>query len=92
MNNKINMMSDENMLKDVILSVRYLTLICGQNIDESSNRQLNDIMLKIEREEHNIANMLLDELEKRGWFFTKTADQNDVDQMKTKYEIISKTL
>lgn len=92
MNKKINVMSEENMLKDVVLSIRYLTNMYSQNLDETSNRQLSDIMLKMSREEHNVANMLLDELQKRGWFFSKTAEQQDIEQIRNKYDIIKKTL
>lgn len=92
MNKRVNKLSDEDILKDMLDSQKYITTLYNINANECTNMELKDNMLKILREEHNIQTSVFQELQVRGMYSTLNAEKQKVDEVNTKFQAIAKEL
>ena len=92
MNNKVEKLSDEDILKDMLVSQKYITQLYNINVNECVDAELKDDFLKILREEHNIQTSVFQDLQKRGWYSTLPAEQQFIDEANTKFQKISQEL
>lgn len=85
-------LSDKEIMDDVLSSQKHITGIYDTFSNECVNYQLQNDMLNILRDEHNIQFDVFSEMQKRGWYSPSSAQQNMIDQTKTKYENIASQL
>ena len=78
-------MQDKDVLNDSIASQKLIGSGYNTFANECANPQLRMDFLNILKEEHDIQADLFSEMQKRGWYTVKAADQNDVTQAKQKY-------
>jgi len=83
MNNQI--MGDKELIDDSISSQKLIETNYNIYANECVNPSLRTDFLNILKEEHDIQADLFTEMQKRGWYQTKAADQNEVQQAKQKY-------
>lgn len=86
MNNMNNqLMGDKEILNDSIASQKLIGTNYDTFANECVNPNLRTDFLNILREEHDIQADLFNEMQKRGWYQTKAADQNMINQAKQKF-------
>ncbi len=85
-------LGDKEIMNDVLSSQKSITGIFNTFSNECVCDALRNDMLTILREEHNIQADVFGEIQKRGWYVTKDAQQTDVQQAKTKFTGIQASL
>lgn len=85
MDKRVNF-DDKDILNDAFLSQQILTQQYNLCAGESSTTVFRNEMLDILNEEHKILGEVLQEMTKRGWSETKQADQQTIDNAKSKFE------
>jgi len=78
-------MGDKELIDDSISSQKLIETNYSTFANECVNPTLRTDFLNILKEEHDIQADLFTEMQKRGWYQTKAADQNDINQAKQKY-------
>lgn len=92
MNQQIKALSDQEIMEDILSSQKHITDTYNTFSNECANPILRDDFLKILREEHNIQATVYTDMSKRGWYAPQQADQNLINQAKTKFENIAQQL
>lgn len=85
-------LTDQEIMNDINSSQKHISGIYNSYASECANEKLRDDMLCILREEHNIQSSIFTEMEKRGWYAPPAAEQQKIDQAKTKFQGISQSL
>ncbi len=83
MNNQI--MGDKELMNDSIASQKLIESSYNTFANECVNPSLRTDFLNILKEEHDIQADLFSEVQKRGWYQVKPADQNEIQQSMQKY-------
>lgn len=83
----INIMTDKEILSDLLISQKHLTSSYNTYAGECVNMQLRDTMLDILKDEHCIQSDLFSELSTNGWYQTTPAEQQKIDQTKQKFPV-----
>ena len=83
---------DQEMFNDALYSQKQITENYNLSANESAGAQLRDLFLSILNEEHQIQADLFDEMSKRGWYPVQNADQQQVQQTKTKFQNMQSSL
>ena len=78
-------MGDKELINDSIASQKQIESSYNTFANECVNPTLRSDFLNILKEEHDIQFDLFSEMQKRGWYQTKPADQTEVSQSKQKY-------
>lgn len=84
MNNQT--MGDKELMNDSIASQKMIESTYNTYANECVNPSLRSDFLNILKEEHDIQADLFSEVQKRGWYQTKPADQNEIAQSKQKFQ------
>ncbi|NMA79655.1 MAG: spore coat protein [Clostridiales bacterium] len=77
--------ADKEMMQDALISQKFLTDDYNIFANECATPQVRDSFLCILNEEHQIQNEIFNEMQSRGWYQVKPAEQQMVDQAKQKY-------
>jgi spore coat protein CotF len=77
-------MNDQEYINDSVASQKLLSEIYNTYANECVNVNLRDEFLNILKEEHQIQTDLFQEMQKRGWYTVKQADQNMITAAKDK--------
>ena len=85
-------MQDKEMLTDVLTSQKMITGVYNTCANECATKQLRDEMMCILGEEHSIQADVFSEMNSRGWYPTPAADQQKINDAKTKFQGIANTL
>ena len=85
MDKKLNF-DDKDILNDAFLSHQILTEQYNLYAGESSTTAFRNELLDILNEEHKILGEVLQEMTKRGWSETKQAEQQTINDIKSKFE------
>lgn len=85
MNNNTNVMTDKELLEDVLSSQKFINSNYNMWAGECVNQKLKDAMLEILDEEHQIQMELFQEISGRGWYAVKNADQHEIETVKQKF-------
>lgn len=83
---------DQEMFNDALYSQKQITENYNLSANECAGAQLRDLFLSILNEEHQIQADLFDEMSKRGWYPVQNADQQQVQQTKTKFQNMQSSL
>ncbi len=92
MNTMSQTMGDKEMMNDSLASQKLISSVYNTFANECVNPQLRTDFLNILREEHDIQADIFQEMQKRGWYQVKQAEQTQVDQAKQKYSNIGMNL
>lgn len=77
--------NDQAILDDALISQKFLTDDYNEFACECANVQLRNEFMNILNEEHQIQAEIYDEMTKRGWYKTEPAEQQKINQAKTKF-------
>lgn len=83
---------DRQMLNDALYSQKQVTENYNTFANECSGQQIREVMLNILNEEHQIQADVFDEMSKRGWYAPQNAQQEQIQQAKTKFQNIQSEL
>ena len=78
-------MQDKEMLHDSLSSQKEITGIYNTFTNECASTALRNEMLNILQDEHAIQADIFDEMQKRGWYPLKQADDQQIQEAKTKF-------
>ncbi|HEX3025953.1 MAG TPA: spore coat protein [Clostridia bacterium] len=79
-------MGDMEMMNDSIASQKLISSTYDVYANECATPNLRDEFLNIFKDEHQIQADIFTEMQKRGWYQIKPADQQQVTQAKQKYQ------
>lgn len=83
---------DKEMITDALTSQKHITGSYNTCANEMSTDKLKNEFLNILKEEHEIQMDVFKEMQKRGWYQVPQAQQQKVDQAKTKFENVKSSL
>lgn len=92
MNQQIKVLTDREIMDDILNSQKHITDTYNLWSNECINAVLRDGLLKILREEHILQSTVYMDMQKRGWQTISMADQQEIDKVRSKYEQISQSL
>ena len=87
MNNQNAMFSDKDKLTDVLASQKFITDNYNTITNECMTPEVRGVFMSILKEEHDIQNEIFTEMHKRGWYQVQPAEQQKIQQVKTKYGV-----
>lgn len=79
-------MQEKEVLNDVLTSQKFVTETYNTFTNECATPNIRDEFMRILNEEHQIQAEVFDEMQKRGWYQTPAADQQKIQQAKTKFQ------
>ena len=79
-------MQDKDLMNDLLASEKAVTSTYNTFTNECATAQVRDEFLNILNEEHQIQASVFDEMKKRGWYPTPSAEQEKIDQAKQKFQ------
>jgi len=85
-------LQDQEILGDMLVSQKTATNHFNFCANECSDQNLKSDMLNILRDEQNMQSAVFNEMHKRGWYQPAQAQQQMVEQARTKFEGISQQL
>lgn len=85
-NNSQTVMTDREMINDLLNSQKMETNHYNTFATECANVNLKNDFVKIWKEEQEIQTDLFNEMQVRGWYQVKSANPNDINQAKQKYQ------
>jgi len=80
--------SDKDRLQDALASQKFITGNYNTFTTECATPEVRGVFMSILKEEHDIQNEVFTEMQKRGWYQIQPADQQKLQQAKTKFGII----
>lgn len=88
MSTKINSQQydDKEMMNDALYSQKQITENYNIFANECAESQIRDIFMTILNEEHQIQADVFDEMSKRGWYAIQSADRQQIQQVKQKFQ------
>ena len=87
MNNQNAMFSDKDKLTDVLASQKFITDNYNTITNECMTPEVRGVFMSILKEEHDIQNEVFTEIQKRGWYQVQPAEQQKIQQVKTKFGV-----
>lgn len=83
---------DQDIMDDMLTAEKGLTGLLNTYANECVHQTLRNDMLNILRENHMIQADLFTEMQKRGWYSPQMAEQQMVNQTRTKFQNIAQNL
>lgn len=77
--------ADKEMMQDALISQKFLTDDYNIFTNECATPEVRESFKCILNEEHDIQNEIFNEMQTRGWYQVKPAEQQMIDQAKQKY-------
>lgn len=84
--------SDREIMDDILSSQKHITDVYNTFSNECVNQQLQNDMVNILKEEHNIQFSVFSDMQKRGWYSSAAAEAQKINETKTKFEGIATQL
>lgn len=84
--------SDREIMDDILSSQKHITDVYNTFSNECVNQQLQNDMVNILKEEHNIQFSVFSDMQKRGWYSPAAAEAQKINETKTKFEGIATQL
>ena len=79
---------DKDKINDMLISEKHLTNTYNTFASESSSKNLQQDILTILTDGHELVIKLSDEMNKRGWHTVEYVNQADIDKVKDSYNKI----
>jgi spore coat protein CotF len=76
---------DKERVHDLLLTQKHLTDSYNTFANEASNRNLQQDLLTILSNEHDMEFKVFEEMQRRGWYSVEYVDQADIDKVKQSY-------
>lgn len=76
---------DKEKLNDLLITEKHLTETYNTFTNEASTKNLQQDLLSILSEEHELEFKIFDEMQKRGWYRVEYVNQADIDKVKQSY-------
>jgi len=80
---------DRDEVNDMLLTKKHLTEAYNTFSNETSTKALQQDLLTILSEEHEMEFKLFQELQKRGWYTVEYANQSEIDKVKQTFSKMS---
>ena len=81
------MFSDKERLLDALASQKFITSTFNTSLNECATPQVRGVFMSILKDEHDIQNEVFAEAQKRGWYQIQPAEQQKIQQVKTKFGV-----
>lgn len=78
-------MTDQEMMDDVLASQKLITSDYNTCANETANSQLRATFLNLLKDEHEIGADLFAQMQERGWYQPKQADQSEINKARQKF-------
>lgn len=78
------MMTDKEIFKDCLTSEKFMAAGYNSYADECAHPELRCTMINILQDTHTMQAEIFTEMNSRGWYPVKQAQQADIDQAKQK--------
>jgi len=82
------MFSDKDILTDALSSQKFVTGNYNTFTTECATPEVRGVFMSILKEEHDIQNEIFTEMQKRGWYQIEPAQQQKLQQTKTKFGVV----
>lgn len=82
-------MQEKELFDDMLSSQNFITDTYNTFTNECASPNVRNEFMRILTEEHQIQAEVFDEMSKRGWYPTSTADQQKIQQAKQKFQNMS---
>ena len=79
--------SDKEMMNDALASQKFITGNYNTFTNECVTPAVRGVFMSILKEEHDIQNEVFTEIQKRGWYQVQPAEQQKIQQVKTKFGV-----
>lgn len=79
-------MQEKELFDDMLSSQNFITDTYNTFTNECASPNVRNEFMRILTEEHQIQAEVFDEMSKRGWYPTSTADQQKIQQAKQKFQ------
>ena len=76
---------DKEKVHDLLFTQKHLTDSYNTFANESTTKNLQQDLLSILSDEHDLEFKLADEMQRRGWYTVEYADQSGIDKIKENY-------
>ena len=80
-------MQDKDRLEDALNTQKYMTEAYNALANECAASNIRDELLNILQDEHNIQADIFREMQKRGWYPTTPADQQQIPAVKQQFTV-----
>ena len=87
MNTSVPMFSDKDRLQDGLASQKFITENYNTLANECLTPEVRGAFMSLLTEEHDIQNEIFTEMHKRGWYQVEPAEQQKINQAKTKFGV-----
>lgn len=77
--------TDQDMMAEALTSQKFITTTYNTFANECASPALKSEFVNILNEEHQIEHEIFTEMQKRGWYQTQPADEENVAQAKMKF-------
>ena len=81
------MFSDKDRMQDALASQKFITENYNTFTNECVTPEMRGVFMSILKEEHDIQNEIFTEMQKRGWYQVQPAEQQKIQQTKTKFGV-----
>ncbi len=78
-------MSDKDRMSDALASQKFITGLYNTGANECEHMELKSDIMGILHEEHQIQQDIFDDMKKRGWYESREADPEKLEQARKKY-------
>jgi len=85
-------MGDKEIMDDILSSQKHITGVYNTYSNECVNQDLKSDFLNILQEEHEIQANVFMEMQRRGWYSPSQAEQQKVNEARTKFQNIATQL
>ena len=85
-------LDDKEILQDVLSSQKQITGSYNTCSNECADEKLRCDLLNILRDEHNMQSGVFSQMQQRGWYQTAPAEQQKINEAKTKFQNLSAQL
>ena len=78
-------MGDKERMQDALTSQKFITGEYNNYVNEAATPEVKNTLLNILSEEHRMQSEVWTEMNSRGWYKTEQAEDNKLQQEKTKH-------
>lgn len=79
-------MEEQELFDDVLSSQKFITDTYNTFTNECATPNIRDEFMNLLQDEHKIQADIFDEMKTRGWYTTTPAEQQKIQQTKTKFQ------
>ena len=85
-------MSDKDRMSDALASQKFITCLYNTGANECEHMELKSDIMGILHEEHQIQQDIFDDMKKRGWYESREADPEKLEQAREDFRSIGSAM